>query len=779
MTDIFGFDALPDAPPPAAAGRAPQAAPQDFPEYEPGGGGRPTRITVRPQRPQPPQPADAEISGTGRPAEPQVSQGEAAAVNAVQGLTANFGDEMQGAMAAGQAGATYPTREPGLLGGAKPTTVEREQGPVDLITGLARMGYESLTGKNDPTLSGLVTGQQPKGDATKSYEEARDRWRATVERSQKQWPKTSTVAQLGGAMLVPVGGAAGAGLGLGARTLRGAVTGATTGGLAGAGEGTDLADRAVKAGSGAAVGTAIGTVAPGATDLVVGGVRATGRSLANLGRSLARPNDEAERRVAQQVINAQTRGGNDVVPIGEMAARQAEGQPVTVLDVAGQGGRKLARSAKNTPNADEGTQALQGMVEERFRSQAERTAAFLDRHTPWKNNATFERILENSRSVNAPAYGRAYADGRAAIGNAAAGNYNPRAFLTPELVRLAGAPDIARAFGSVGRKEGNRTIIEGFQSPRQSPFARNDRGRLDAAQFPNGNTAIPDLPAWDQVQRVLRAKAASATQAGDRDSARQLILLRQQLLAELDRIVPSFQAARGTAWRGFRAEDAYEAGGNYVTSNATGREAEALRRQIAGMTQDEQHLFASGFAQELIGKVRGVSDSADVVRRIYNSPVARERIAEALGPRMARDIDAFLHVEAVMNYARNAVQGNSTTVAQLLSAGMAGSLGYGAMTGNWDVSNLAAGAAAAGGRRVMMGAQARMADRIGELLASNDPRVFARGMQMLGHSNRMVENLRESVGRIAGRALPPQATQTLLPDAVRNARPEDEPVPGP
>lgn len=694
-----------------------------------------------------------EVATAAKPKAPDVGQGTALKEGYLSGISANFSDEVYAASKA--------SGLPDWMGGFR--------API----GAGRLLYEQATRK---PLSEQVTGK--KGEATEAHEKALAEKREIQKQAKEQYPLTYLAGNVGGAVVLP-GGAAVQGATLPARIGRGAIVGGAYGAAAGAGEGEDLTSRATGAAAGGVIGAGAGAAAVPVGELVARGAGAAGRYVGQVYRGFARPEEEGQRRVAQQVLEAQQRGGNDAIPIGEMVARQAEGQPVTVLDVAGQGGRKLARSAKNTPGADDGTQAMQGMVEERFRTQADRTSSWLDRHTPWKSGASFERILEDSRSINAPAYRQAYNDGRAAIGSGA--SFNPDAFMTPELRRLAGAPDIADAFGSVARKEGNRTIIEGFASPRQTPFARDANDRLvRAPQGPNSN-AVPDLPAWDQVQRVLRAKASAATQAGDRDSARQITLLREQLLTELDRIVPSFQTARGTAWRGFRAEDAYEAGGNYVASTATGRDAQALTRQINNMTANERHLFAAGFAQELIAKVRGVTDSADVVRRIYNSPAARARIEESLGPRLSRELDAFLHVEAVMNFSRNAVQGNSTTVAQLLSAGMAGSLGYGAITGNWDVSNLLAGAASAGGRRVLMGAQANLANRVGQMLSSNDPRVFAGGVQVLARSRVLLDNLRVGVDRIASRA-PGQHAGEGGRDLIRSVTRADsdgEPVPRP
>ncbi len=52
-----------------------------------------------------------------------------------------------------------------------------------------------------------------------------------------------------------------------------------------------------------------------------------------------------------------------------------------------------------------------------------------------------------------------------------------------------------------------------------------------------------------------------------------------------------------------------------------------------------------------------------------------EQIQIALGPQRATELESMLRVENVMNMARGAVQGNSTTARQLFEMGLAGGAG--------------------------------------------------------------------------------------------------------
>jgi hypothetical protein len=753
--DLPKWPALPEAPagpgpdvPPGYNWQADAVSPSG--NLPPGPGVRNGRIVVTPNRPPDPNllpKAEGEDYQPAGPPQEAIGAIPAAAVGAVQGASLNFGDETAGVLAA----AGQPVQ-------AGPLTI-----PATALKGISRLGYEALTSK---------------GEATAAFEAARDRWRATVERAQTQRPYSYGGGQIAGSLALPIGVAAApvraapAAGGVireglrrfGTRMVRGGITGATVGGVSGVGEGEDLADRAVKGAVGTAVGGVVGAVAPVATDVVAVPARAAWRTIANASRGLRSPATEAERRIAGAVEGAQEREAtrraagaepNTLTP-QEFAEAQARGQPVAVIDIAGRGGKRMAKGVRTTPGAEEGTEALEGLVEGRFRSQAERTARFIDGLTSGRNVTTFDRLMERARSANAPAYRRAYNEADALV------RQSRDAFWTPELRRLSSSPDINEAMAGVGRKEGNRTIIEGFQSPRRNPFVqRPDSPRMGIREFDTGSTRVPDLHVWDSVQRVLRGKQGEAVRAGNSERARELTLLRERLNTELDRIVPSFRDARGTAFHGFRAEDAYEAGMNYVTRIANPREAEALSRTIARMGQTDRLLFMHGFATSLIGRVREARDGVDVVNRIYESPAARERVVEALGAQRAREMEAFLRVETVMNQSRRAVTGNSDTAEKMLAAGVAGSLTYGAATGNWDITTLMAGAGAAGGRRIAQRSGAQMADRIGEMLASNNPNVYRAGIALLARSDDALNNLRRGMAALGSKAAPPQITHEI------------------
>jgi hypothetical protein len=91
---------------------------------------------------------------------------------------------------------------------------------------------------------------------------------------------------------------------------------------------------------------------------------------------------------------------------------------------------------------------------------------------------------------------------------------------------------------------------------------------------------------------------------------------------------------------------------------------------LAGMNTMERELFKRGFAAELADNIEKIGFSRDVLNSIFvNNGPARQKILLAMGGQDARELEALLRVESIVDQARKAL-GNSTTVRQ--AAEMAG-----------------------------------------------------------------------------------------------------------
>jgi hypothetical protein len=147
---------------------------------------------------------------------------------------------------------------------------------------------------------------------------------------------------------------------------------------------------------------------------------------------------------------------------------------------------------------------------------------------------------------------------------------------------------------------------------------------------------------------------------------------------ELDTQVPAYKQVREGAASFFGAQDALEAGRNFVT--ARGENAD-YQRGLAKMNPAERGLFASGFASELAGKVHELRDAQNVLNQTFlTSPAAKERVNMALGPDKAKELEVYLRAETLADRLRGAL-GNSTTARQLHEMGLAATGGAGLLAG--------------------------------------------------------------------------------------------------
>lgn len=656
------------------------------------------------------------------------------------GASAGFSDEITGALAA--------SGIPQYLEGLSPTIrngVIRALFAHPLIAaagiaggagvGGARVGYEQLTGENDPTLSSLVTGERPKGEATKRYETARDEARGVQKAAQAQYPKTYLAGQVGGALALP-GGSAVQGATLPLRIARGAVVGGLQGAAAGFGEGEGLPDSATKAATGAAIGAGLGSVAAPVVEGVIQGTRALTAPITRAVRGAINPEGEAARRVVgaieRDIANDPT--AVERLTAQEFRASQAQpgGGPATIMDLGGETTRALARSAANT--SPEGRALINRTIDDRFEDQTPRIVTWLRDTFNYPNAAAQQQAIETTaRNVNRASYARAYREGAAGL-------------WSPELERLAGSDAVSSAMQSAARKAKDEAIVSGYgaMNPR---ITFTPDGRIQFNRGPNGVPTYPDLQYWDLVRREISDAAQNAGRGTS--EARRLNSFASALNTELDRLVPSYQQARQGAAHFFGAENALEAGQNFVTARLGNAEA---RQALARMSPTERQLFQDGFVSRFIETLEATGDRRNVLNQIASSPMARERLYMVLGRQRATELEAGLRVEGIMDLARGAVQGNSTTARQLAELGFAGGAGGLGVFGTYNldptqITSAAMAAALLAGRRNI---DQRVARRVAEMLTSRDPAVLARGVRMVARNERLIDALRSADRRLAG-----------------------------
>lgn len=622
---------------------------------------------------------------------------------AINGATANFYDELKGLTAAGGGGDAAGGRE----------------GIDHIIMGLARYWFGDK-------------------DAQQKYNDVVAKERQDTKDAEIQHPVASTIGNIAGAMALPVGAGSAAAT-LPARMLAGAGTGAGLGALTGAGEGDGAVDRISRGAVGAGVGGVLGGAAPAAIEGVIQGGRAIAAPVVNAFRGLRDPEGEAGRRVAvalQRDLQSDPAAAARLTP-QEVAASAQNGGPASLMDLGGETTRALARSSANT--SPEGRAQLNRTINDRFEGQTGRVTDWLRNTFNFPDVASQSEALTNTaRNVNRANYGRAMREG-------------DRPIISPELERLIGSPTVVDAMRRASTSGKDRAITQGFGA--FNPGVTVENGVVTFRRGQNGVPTYPNLAFWDATKRELDDAANAAARAGRNGEAGTFRDLARSLRDELDAHVPSYQQARAGAAHFFGADNALEAGQNFVGNNMTSHEA---RRALIQMSPTERQLFQDGFVSRLVDTLNQTGDRRSILNRIAASPAAREKLEIALGRQRAQELEAGLRVEGIMDLARNAVQGNATTARQLAELGIAGGVGFGANgfdTGSIRPSALMSAALVYGAARGHGHINENVSRQVAELLTSNNPQNLIRGIQMIARNSTLFSSLRAAdrgLARVGG-----------------------------
>lgn len=546
-------------------------------------------------------------------------------------------------------------------------------------------------------------------------------------------PIADAVAEIAGG-LASTGAAASTGagaklLGLTGKTLpqmigRGALSGAAI-------NGTDAAVRGDNPLTAAAIGGAVGAVAPAVGRLATA---ASGR-IASTARAIRDPAGEASRRAAI-ALDHDIRVGDQGLNAQEFFDAKRGGDPVALADIGGEATRALARSAANTsPGA---RTELNGLIDSRFESQAPRMAQWLQRTFHYPNaDAQHEALDKVARTVNRPGYAKAYSEGA-------------NLPFDENLEQISQAPVVQDAIRKAMVSAKNDAARAGFTPPK-NPFTSDSNGRIKLRTNADGSVMRPSLQFWDIVKRNL-------DRIGTRESKDWARVLREHL----DTLVPSYGKARAGAASFFGAGNALEAGQDFVgASQRFG--INATRKALAKMSPDERQLFQDGYVSRLIQTIEKTPDRQSVVNRIANSPAAKEEINVALGRDRANEFMARMHVEDIMDLARKAVQGNSTTARQLVELGIAGGVG-GYESWKGDPQALMKAALVYGAMRGQGVIDERVASEVAKLLVSDDIGKLAKGMRILAKNKNLtaaIKNADAALASIGARAATPSVSRRL------------------
>jgi hypothetical protein len=620
----------------------------------------------------------------------------AAAVGLQAGTLRNYQDELAGVVEA----SGLPVGTPAFVAA-----------PV----GIGKLAYGAITG--DET-------------ASKRYSERLEQARGYYEGLQKAHPWAAT----GGEM---VGGFAGP---KGSNVYTGAALNAADAAAAGAGAGEDVESRGTGAAIGGGVGGVLGLAVPAVTDLA----RSTYRGVRGLIGNAA---EYVNREAVNTVANAMRRDLQRMDPAERqqylqrhiMAGQTGQGMEMVIADFGDQETRNLFRSATNISSDAHG----QGerVVGDRYRGQQERFFNWWDQRTGRPNAyARNEALQDAARRANEPAYRAAY------------NSPSAQSVWSDDLQTLTTSDAVRKAIRDTTRTSSDYAALAGQRQAPRNPFVEAADGTL---VLPPGET--PSLQFWDHVQRNLRAAEEAAPRGGE--EARRIQALRRQLNEQLDAHVPEFGQARAGAAAQFGAQDALEAGQNFL-KNPTRSSAET-RAALARFNPHERELFENGLIDSVRQQVAGISDQRDITK-LFRSPELQERLTIGLGPGRAAELQGFMEVERGMDRLRGAL-GNSSTARQLIQSGAMGAAAGAGSTGLTDQdlsSSTGIGALIAMGLSSGRGKMnTAVMTRVGQLLMSQDPAdvqavqtAIARNPTLRSAFNGMIQRVEAVIGQQSGEA---------------------------
>lgn len=500
--------------------------------------------------------------------------------------------------------------------------------------------------------------------------------------------------------------------------------------LSGAGFSTADALSRGETGADALASGALGGAVGGAMPVAGAGLRMVGKALSERVlkpiATMLNPDNAVTANLGRAVTAARNTG--DMLTAADEAVAGRAGVPILNADRLGAPGRRLARTASNIDS--EASSRFSRVIEDRFKGQGIRAENFVK---TIMGGATDDLALKDALRTaadksNGLAYRKAFSDP------------NSDFVWNRQIQELMQSDQFMRAVNAAESRGTDKAAISGFKAVR-SPF--NPDGSLRTN--PDGSAILPSLQFWDQVKRNVDSAidAAKPTIAGGGNRAlySDLVQMKQKLVGALDSAVPSYKDARSGAAAFFGADDAIDAGRKAVTMT---KQVPELERAVKAFKPAEKDAASVGYASEMIDMIRAAGDNRNLmITNLFNSPSGRARNALFLGEGRARELEAYVRVEAIADMLRGAVKGNSSTAEQLIAAGAVGT-GVGLATGDWQqgltvgaLAGLGMNALKAGGKRV----DENVMRMVAEALLSPDPKMLDRAIKAAQMSQQHMDAL--------------------------------------
>lgn len=522
-------------------------------------------------------------------------------------------------------------------GGGDPSRWSVFNEAMDTLTMGGQMKANAALGGLADATMGAVQGQG--WNWSDNYNKQLEAQRADQAAFQEQSPVRSGIGT-GAGIALGVAKAPFIGSGWGGAAKTGLAYGAAGGALQDA---NSIPERLTNTVSGGALGAGIGLGGYGAGKLAAGGLSRLSQALDSMG---APPDVRAATKVGQ--IADERFGPNNAMALNK--ALNDLGPDAAIVDVLGEQGRSLARSAGNiNPMARETTE---GFALGRKAGQNNRVVSDMEKIAglPQGSTKTVDDLIEVVDKKFRPTIDALY-----------------------DQARKAGKDMPLEYFDDVLKTAQGKSV---YQQARQNVQAR---AKLSG-------TEVSNLAVVDEMKKVFDSRAKVAYQKGDRASGSLYKEFAYNLKTRADAIMdqmedPIYKQARAAAQQMKQAQDAIrmgeELGASRVPTNLPGK--------AEGMDLGNRKRMAQGYVAKKSDTLLNRGSTEGAINEMA-TPMGRKAADAALG---AGNVDKTLSRERTFNQTAKAITGNSTTARQLQEMGMTGSdamatalaMGYDATTG--------------------------------------------------------------------------------------------------
>ncbi len=274
-----------------------------------------------------------------------------------------------------------------------------------------------------------------------------------------------------------------------------------------------------------------------------------------------------------------------------------------------------------------GRQIMEPALIERQQGSLSRISDDLSTLTDSKRTAlqATEQTMKERSIAAAPAYKQAYAAGDREIWSNNIDSPN-------SLERLSGSPDVQIAMRAALRKWQTRAIADGYGAMNPTQI---DRGGL--IKFGKSVPVFPNMQFWDYTKGALDKLIdgeirpnGSMTRHGQA-----LVEIKNQLLGELDRIVPEYGAAR-QQWAGPTSYlNALEEGRSILTRSES---AEVMATKFNALPEADKQGYREAAISSILAKMESnPAKLADLTREL-RSPAMQKKITAIMPTQQAKDM---------------------------------------------------------------------------------------------------------------------------------------------